>query len=614
MVGGFFPTPYPDECYYSILCRYYVRSGSTSYERTTRELFGNRQCLSSTIFFPTRLERLDNWVSPTSLLSRKIIAMNHTMYPYMAMAHSPGFRAEMECVMNGGRSTFTLDRIGETKSFTLWPKYLRFCHCCVKEDIALYGETYWHRLHQLPGMIYCTKHLVRLADSYIQTQKTSTSFIAASDAIAFGEAEIVQDNLSRHKENFLTIAKESEWILIQGLAVDWNFDFQMKYKRLLREVGVVTIQCVSDYVLISNQFNDYWGEDFLKTLFSSMSDKRDWIRQLQAARLRTFKPIYHILLMCFLKGSVKAFLESEPHENPFGEYPWPCENPICVQYKTGGCQNTELRYVSGIATGFFECDKCGMIYKQLKSIGKTGGIIIVDYGHIWKDKLFHYLETDKMTMPEAAVKLKCKPHIIRWQQKKLGLVLDKKLGNPSRKYDKKTDGCAFHKERVMRILEQYQEVTYSMIRQLAPGSYEYLLKRDPAWLREHIIYESGRAISREADQQMLKRVQTAVEWIKKEGDWSRKLTIGYIASVAGVRKYKLKPSQLWRPLTTEFLDSVVESKEDWLRRRITEIWKNKDESETISVADIKREISIIPNTYRRYHDFIEKLIEELNKK
>jgi hypothetical protein len=45
MVGGFFPTPYPDECYYSVLCRYFIRSGNTSYKRATRKLFGNMQCL-----------------------------------------------------------------------------------------------------------------------------------------------------------------------------------------------------------------------------------------------------------------------------------------------------------------------------------------------------------------------------------------------------------------------------------------------------------------------------------------------------------------------------------------------------------------------------------------
>ena len=34
-----FPTPYPDEWWYSVLCRYHTRSGNTKQQTTIRELF-----------------------------------------------------------------------------------------------------------------------------------------------------------------------------------------------------------------------------------------------------------------------------------------------------------------------------------------------------------------------------------------------------------------------------------------------------------------------------------------------------------------------------------------------------------------------------------------------
>lgn len=59
-------------------------------------------------------------------------------------------------------------------------------------------------------------------------------------------------------------------------------------------------------------------------------------------------------LMCFLKGSVKAFVGDEPPENQFGAAPWLFKNPICAHYHVDGCRNTEIRYLNGVATGFFQ--------------------------------------------------------------------------------------------------------------------------------------------------------------------------------------------------------------------------------------------------------------------
>ena len=44
-------------------------------------------------------------------------------------------------------------------------QYLRYCPECVRNDIRKYGETYWHRLVQLPGVQYCPEHGSRIRDS-----------------------------------------------------------------------------------------------------------------------------------------------------------------------------------------------------------------------------------------------------------------------------------------------------------------------------------------------------------------------------------------------------------------------------------------------------------------
>lgn len=36
----FFPAPYPDELWYSVICRYHIRSGNPSVKYSIRELYG----------------------------------------------------------------------------------------------------------------------------------------------------------------------------------------------------------------------------------------------------------------------------------------------------------------------------------------------------------------------------------------------------------------------------------------------------------------------------------------------------------------------------------------------------------------------------------------------
>jgi hypothetical protein len=614
MVGGFFPTPYPDECYYSILCRYFVRSGGTGYQPTVKKLFGNMQCLSTSLFFPMRLDCVERWIPEGASITRKTIAMDHTMYPYMSMVFPEKFRKDMAQVLSGGKPQTNLEVQGRQRGWRLWPEYLRFCPCCVCEDKNLYGEPYWHRVHQLPGMIYCTKHCVRLMDSRVLSRSTTTTFYAASEQNLFDhDKNSVHDVYSQYKELFLKIGRESEWLLRHGMDIDWPFDFRAKYMLLLREKDAATVQGIADYDLITRRFNDYWGKDFLEMLYAILDDTRNWIQELQEARLITFRPIYHILLMCFLKNSVKEFVECAVSENPFGNGPWLCHNPICKHYGTDSCQNSELRYENGIATGFFQCEKCGMVYKQTKRKGKTGKVLIAEYGSLWKAELLHLLGKEKLSIPDAAEIMKCPAHIIRWQKKKMGLTRNSAYLRNPRPYNPDVEAENYYKEQVLKLCKEYDEVTLAILREHAPGAYSYFSKNDFAWLREHMVYERDCASQRQEDQETLWKVQHAYEQIMKGGDFEKRITRGYIAKTAGLDDGTLINGALKRPQTKAFIDSVVESKTDWLRRRITAIWE-KQNGAPISIADVKREMSLKLNTFVKHKYFLQELLDELNDK
>src|SRR5690606_31313428 len=60
--------------------------------------------------------------------------------------------------------------------------YIRFCKNCYIEDIRRYGEGYWHRMHQIPGVDVCIEHETNLQDSNVRiNQANKHEYIAADD-------------------------------------------------------------------------------------------------------------------------------------------------------------------------------------------------------------------------------------------------------------------------------------------------------------------------------------------------------------------------------------------------------------------------------------------------
>ena len=79
---SFFSSPYPDELWYSVICRYHVHSGNYCAKHTLRQLYEGNFCAPSLMLcgpINTLLAQL-----PQGFLSAKDVVMQHTFYPYYA--------------------------------------------------------------------------------------------------------------------------------------------------------------------------------------------------------------------------------------------------------------------------------------------------------------------------------------------------------------------------------------------------------------------------------------------------------------------------------------------------------------------------------------------------
>lgn len=177
---AFFPEIYPDELLYSQIARYHSRSGYARYTYTSADIYNNEKLVHPNVDFVNRYTPdAMYWITKNE--PWETIVEQHTMYPaYIRFLHKP---RKVDAI-NG-----ILTCEGNWKNLMCLPilkekRYIRYCSVCAKEDRENYGETYWHREHQIPRIDICTKHKCYLENSIIETSsKTSPGLYDAESYV-----------------------------------------------------------------------------------------------------------------------------------------------------------------------------------------------------------------------------------------------------------------------------------------------------------------------------------------------------------------------------------------------------------------------------------------------
>ena len=185
---AYFPSFYPDELLYSRLARFYQKSGLMAYSYAARELFENP------------LDRPDfefiNRYAPAAIalltrdMSMEEIVTGHTLFPYFARflpkeRRERAFQAFMDM-----RKDYH-NHIAYPKFKNGMQRSARYCPMCVKEDRQRYGETYWHRQHQIIGVDICPLHGCGLVDTDLSISSKMTPSLITAEEAAGGEVDPV---------------------------------------------------------------------------------------------------------------------------------------------------------------------------------------------------------------------------------------------------------------------------------------------------------------------------------------------------------------------------------------------------------------------------------------
>lgn len=101
--------------------------------------------------------------------SAEQILWDHTVFPYAtAFFQQEVFDGAFRSAMSTGLTAVGMGSVTQSVSDTA--PYRRFCPACAEEDAKRWGQSYWHRAHNLPGVVVCTDHNVALRTTDLATK------------------------------------------------------------------------------------------------------------------------------------------------------------------------------------------------------------------------------------------------------------------------------------------------------------------------------------------------------------------------------------------------------------------------------------------------------------
>ena len=580
---GFFPTLYPGELLYSGIARYQIRSGNLSPKSNIEELFNSRT-ITATADLPCGLDNLvENLPSYSSVTANSLI-QNHTLYPFYAPFLPPKRVKRVKESMKSEKGGNIHTTAGVIASSILTPQYFRFCPDCLQEDLDKYGETYWHRLHQIQGVIFCPIHKGVLLNSQIPIQgfnkhqyEAATEFNCQTRDLKCEYSQIVIEQL-------INLAQDIS-LLIEGIhpsrTLEW---FTKRYQTLLIERGYANVSGRVKHEKLIDYFLYFYDTEFLEILDSSVAyeDRSNWLSQIVRKHRKVFHPIRHLLMIRFLGESIDTFFQNNKQYRPFGKSPWLCLNAAADHYLQPVVTNLDISHCleSKKPLGTFSCD-CGMVYSRSGEdkteedklrIGR-----VITYGEVWEDKLKELVEVKKLGLRATARELRVDPNTINryvallnlnpsWTKNKLQIKSKKEVSIDLEEIKQQ------QRDLWLSLQQKNTKLSKTEIRKLAPDAYAWLYRYDRIWLNNNSpkLQKPKASVDRVdwnvRDKKILAQAKNVVRQLLKE-DKPVRITVGRVGLSLGLKALFDKHLDKL-PQTQAYLKSVTETVEDFQIRRV----------------------------------------------
>jgi len=589
---GCWPDHRPDELFYSMGARFSERVRYPSRRSVVTELFGTRNAIAC-VSLPSHLDYFTAQLPPRSNLDAERIIDEHTLLPFFAPFLPPERHIRLRQDMCSSNGPAIHMRAGLMASHVPFPQWLRFCPRCVGEDRRRFGECYWHRIHQVPGVEICPSHKVWVRNSAIRSQNMQIryEFISAESAICEAFPEEIDEN-EQFFEILFALALDAQWLLnkrglSQGLPT-----FQHWYRRLLADLGLSTYRGRVDRNALLSRFKNKYTPELLKILHCELDEHMEdnWLIRLARKPDNAQHPLHHLLLIHCLGQTAEAYFRLPTRGKPFGDGPWPCLNPVCHHYRqlqVSECSITHSPYVGGKPIGSFSCT-CGFTYLRTgpdtSAEDQFRTSRVQTFGHVWEARLSHLWEDETVSLREIARRLGVDPLTIKRHASRLNLPFPRPTSrtcqiNEAQKLcfpDTRVPRHSMSEEyraRWINALQEYQDKGVKFIRGKFPDLYVWLYRNDTAWLKAHLPAKL-RAHSpvspvdwQQRDQQLAQLVEISAHRLKNQAGKPVQITLAAIGRDIG--QLALLQHHLPKlPVVAQLLGDLVETREAFAIRRI----------------------------------------------
>jgi hypothetical protein len=588
---GFFPTPHPDELFYSLCARYHHRAGYRANRSTMRDLFGGR--IIAAIDLPGSFGELIARLPPGHYYSIDQLIDQHTLLPFYTPFLSPERVTQLRYDMTEkGRGGLIHSRVGTIFTAKMRLEFLRYCPACVAEDRRQYGEAYWHRLHQTPGVIVCYHHAAWLEPSslYVLHRGQHRRFLRAEQLVRDVPVRLLKPDEPDHQAH-LWIARETKWLLNNFPGANSPKQLWGRYHGLLFDRGLASYGGVIRTRELQAEFRTFYSEQLLSEIHCRLDRPWNWLVRLMNHALWAHHPIHHLLLMRFLHCSAAEFFQLPTGPQPFGAGPWPCLNPVCEHYQEPSIEKFKVRpmkvgdQVKKAAD--FRCE-CGFTYSRpfpdATSKSDADHYEVMSCGPIWEEALRQLYHSGKYTRREMAEKLGVKPNTI---MSKVGRIRRGQQIPDSRDLAKRTRALARaearrsanelkrtrYREQWLQAIKNYPTAGRSQLGKIEQPAYSWLLEYDRQW------FEANSPPSRpnpgppaihdwkQRDSELASAARAAAESIRQ--DPGRPIRVSRLAIAKKIGELSVVTKQAHRiPLTIAVLEEVSESLDEWAVRRI----------------------------------------------
>lgn len=213
--------PYPDELLSSALirfCRHY-RSSTHKFGQDFLKLPGWRLSFVGGLPLPAICELLG---ADADRLLRQ-----HTPLPYAGAFTTRSVHSR--CWSDALTGTESPPLRALMCNAVIAPSMRKQCSSCIREDLVMYGESYWHLSHQLPGVLACVRHGCAL-------RWTDTSFNIKGSGQLVLPSECHGRQIRLHLPTLIAIARKSVELLNSGVARERSAHF---YRQLAQSRGLL---------------------------------------------------------------------------------------------------------------------------------------------------------------------------------------------------------------------------------------------------------------------------------------------------------------------------------------------------------------------------------------